>query len=97
MTAGRQLETEEPGAAAGVERIERLAPAEGEIEDAVPGSALGGGADAVAKAVVKARRPPAPMRCDLLLDEIRLARIHSTALLRETGDHSQRFELFGIT
>ena len=96
MTAGRELEAQKAGAAAGVERVERTAPREHEIEDAIPGGALGGRADAVAKAVVEPRRPPAPMGGDLLFDEISLARTHTTAPLRETDDRSQRFELFGI-
>ena len=53
MTAGRELEGEETGAAAGVERVERAAPPEDEIEDAVPGGALGRGADTVAEILVE--------------------------------------------
>src|SRR6266496_3416422 len=48
MAAGRELEGEEAGAAAGIERLERTSAPEDEVEDAVPGGALGGRADAVA-------------------------------------------------
>jgi len=40
MTAGRELEGEEPGAAAGVERVQLASAAEDEVEDAVPRGAL---------------------------------------------------------
>jgi len=70
MTAGRELEGEEAGAAARIERVEYASASEDEIEDAVPGGALGGRADAVAKVVVEAWRPPIPMGRDLLLDDV---------------------------
>ena len=44
MAARRQFERQKPGAAADIERIERAAPdGDHEVEDAVPGGALGGG------------------------------------------------------
>jgi hypothetical protein len=45
MAAGRELEGEEAGSAPGVERVERAPAGEDEIENSVPGGALGGGAD----------------------------------------------------
>ena len=59
---------EEADAAARIERLDRSTPGDGKIENAVPGSTLGGGADTVAKARIKARSSPAPMGGDLLLD-----------------------------
>jgi hypothetical protein len=73
MAPGRQLEAEKAGAAAGIERIELAAPRQDEIEDAVPGSALRGSADAVAEVLVEVRCPPIPVGGDLLLDRVCLA------------------------
>src|SRR5262249_56864854 len=73
MTARGEFQAEKAGAAAGIKRIECTAPAEDEIEDAVPGGALGRGADAVTEAFIKTGRPPTPMRGDVLLDEFGLA------------------------
>ena len=70
MAPGRQLEAEKPGAAAGIERVQVAAPREDEIEDAVPGSALRGRADAVAEVLVEVRCPPIPVGGDLLLDRV---------------------------
>src|SRR5207302_926390 len=53
MTAGHELEGQEAGAAAGVERVERRSAGEDEVEDTVPGGTLGGGADAVAEVLVE--------------------------------------------
>ena len=62
---------EKPGAASDIERVERAAPGgqrrDHEIENAVPGGAFGGAADAVAEILVEMRRAPVPMRRDLLL------------------------------
>src|ERR1700731_3242547 len=96
MAASRQLKAEEAGAATGVERIERLAPLEDESEDAVPGGTLGGGADAVAEALVESRRAAAPMGSDLLLDDVSLSRIHATSLLCQAHHRGQRLQLLGI-
>ena len=73
MPAGRQLEAEKAGAAAGIERVERAPPREDEIEDAVPGCALRGRANAVAEVLVEVRCPPIPVGGDLLLDRVCLA------------------------
>src|SRR5207247_6401567 len=70
MAAGRELEGEEAGAAAGIERLERTSAHEDEVEDAVPGGALGGRADAVAEVLVEVRRPPLPVGGDLSLDDV---------------------------
>ena len=67
---GRQLKAQKARAAARIERVERAVSRQDEIEDAVPGGALGGGADAVAKAGVKPGRAPAPMGGDLRFDQI---------------------------
>ena len=70
VPARRQFERQKPGAAADIERVERAAPGtrrDHEIENAVPGGALGGAADAVAEILVEMRRAPVPMRRDLLL------------------------------
>ena len=69
MPARGQLEGEKAGAAAGVQRVQRGAAAQHEVEDAVPGGALVGRADAVAEVLVEGRRPPVPVRRDLLLDD----------------------------
>ena len=73
MTAGRQLEAEETGATAGVERVEPGSAREDKIEDAVPGGTLSGCVDAVAEVLVKVRCAAIPMGGDLLLDYVRLA------------------------
>src|SRR2546425_3167395 len=70
MAAGRELEREEPGAATGVKRVKRASAREDKSEDAVPGSALGGGADAVSEVLVEVGRPPIPMSGDLLLGDV---------------------------
>ena len=77
MPAGRQLEAEEAGATAGVECVEPGSAREDQIEDAVPGGALSGGADAVAEVLVEVRCPPIPMGRDLLLDDVRSAGRHT--------------------
>jgi hypothetical protein len=59
-------------AAADIERIERRASADDKFEDAVPGGALGWGADAVPEIAVEPERAPVPMRRDLLLDLVGL-------------------------
>ena len=80
MTAARQFEAQEPRAAAGVERIERTSPLEGQIEDAVPGGALGGVRMLSPKPSSNPARRPR-MRRDLLLYEVRLAQAHPISLL----------------
>src|SRR5207302_1144732 len=70
MPAGRELEGEEPRAAAGVERVERASGGKDQIEDTIPGGALGGRADAVAKVLVEVRRAPIPVGGDPLLDGV---------------------------
>src|SRR6266851_313696 len=70
MPAARELEGEESGAAAGVERVEPASGGKDQIEDTIPGGALGGRADAVAKVLVEVRRPPIPVGGDLLLDDV---------------------------
>jgi hypothetical protein len=80
MAAGRELEGEEAGSAPGVERVERAPAGEDEIENSVPGGALGGGADAVAEILVEVRRPPIPVGRDLLLDDVSLAGGHAMTL-----------------
>ena len=77
MAAARELETEKAGAAAGIERVERVPAAEDKIENAVPGGALGRGADAVAEILVEMRRASSPMGGDLLLDRVGLNRGHA--------------------
>src|SRR5262245_15421349 len=67
VPARRQFEAQEPGAAADIERIEGAASADYQIEDAVPGGALGLGADAVPEIIVEPGGAPVPMRRDLLL------------------------------
>ncbi len=57
--------------------MEDASAREDEIEDAVPGGPLGGRADAVAKVVVEAWRPPIPMGRDLLLDDVRSVGRHT--------------------
>ena len=76
VTAARQFEAQKPGAAAGIERVERAAAADHQIEDAVPGGALGIGADAVAEIGIEPGGPPAPMGRDLLLNLIGLRHAH---------------------
>src|SRR2546422_1952765 len=70
VPAARELEGEEPRAAARVERVERTSGGKDQIEDTIPGGALGGRADAVAKVLVEVRRPPIPGDGDLLLDDV---------------------------
>ena len=70
MAARQELEAEEPGAAADVERLQRPPAGEHEVEDTVPGGALGRRADAVAEIVVEARGAPVPVRRNLLLDHV---------------------------
>ena len=77
VAAARQFEAQKPGAATDIERIEACTPAEHNIEDAVPGGALGGGANAVPEIGVEPGRPPVPMRRDLLFDLILLCRWHA--------------------
>ena len=48
------------------------ATGQNEIKNAVPRGALRGGADAVSEILVEIRRPPAPMRGDLLFHRIGL-------------------------
>jgi len=79
VAAGRELEREEPGAAAGIERVERPAAGEDQIEDAVPRGALVARADAVAEVVVEGRRPPIPVGGDLLLDDVSQAGLTAAA------------------
>ena len=67
VPAGSEFDAEEPGAAAEIERIEHAPARQDQAEDAVPRGALGRGADAVAEILVEMRRPPIPMRGDLLL------------------------------
>ena len=88
MTSGRQLEAQKAGAAAGVEALERAAAGQDQIEDAVPGGALGGRADAVAEVLVEGRRPPIPVGGDLLLDDVRPAGRHAASLPRGSGSAS---------
>jgi hypothetical protein len=85
MTAGRELEGEEAGAAAGIERVEHASAREDEIEDAIPGGALRRRADAVAKVVVEARRPPIPVGGDLLLDDLSSVGRHTMSLEKMVG------------
>src|SRR5258708_8961650 len=68
VAARRQFEAQKPGAAADIERVESGPSGQGEVEDAVPGGALGLGADAMPEIRVEMRRAPTPMRGDLLLD-----------------------------
>jgi hypothetical protein len=72
VPAGGELEAEEPRAAARIEHIEPAATGQNEIENAVPRGALCGSADAVSEILVKMRRPPPPMRGDLLFHRVRL-------------------------
>src|ERR1044071_1862665 len=67
-----QFEPQKAGAAADIERIERRAAADHKTEDAVPGGALGLGADAVPEIAVEPGGAPVPMRRDLLLDLVTL-------------------------
>jgi hypothetical protein len=76
VSAHRQFEAEEAGAAAGVERVERPPGRRHQIEDAVPRGALGWAADAVAKILVEMRRPPVPMGGNLLFHWIARKRAH---------------------
>src|SRR5262249_5120092 len=57
-------------AAPGVERVDAGPRGKDEIEDAVPGRALGGRADAVAEVLVEVPRPPIPVGGDLSLDDV---------------------------
>jgi hypothetical protein len=70
MPAAGQFEAQKPGAAADIERIQGAAPADHQVEDAVPRGALGGGADAVPEIGIEPGRSPAPMRRNLLFDRI---------------------------
>ncbi len=70
MSARRQLQAQKSGAAAEVERIERTSIRQNQAENAVPGGALGRGADAVAEILVEMRRPPVPMGGHLLFDPV---------------------------
>src|SRR5213594_3785590 len=79
MTPGRELEGEKPCAAPDVERVEGAAAGEHEIEDAIPRSALGGRADAVAEVLVEARGPPIPVGGHLSLDDVSQAGLTAAA------------------
>ena len=70
MAARCQIEREEPGAAADVERVESSVDAKDAVEDPVPGRALGRLADAVAEVLVEVRCAPISVRGDLLLDGV---------------------------
>jgi hypothetical protein len=85
MTEGRQLEAEKPRAAAGVERVDAAAGGKDEIEDAVPGRALGGRADAVAEVLVEVRRPPIPVGGDLSLDDVSHYAFSMTSICTPSG------------
>src|ERR1700751_3154659 len=80
VTARGKLEREEAGAAADIERVERASCREHEIEDAIPGGALGGRADAVAEVLVELRRSPLPVGGDLLLDLVVWFGAHAISL-----------------
>ena len=70
VAARRQFQREEPGAASDIERVERKAGRDHEIEDAVPGGAFGGAADAMAEILVEMCGAAVPMGGDLLFDGI---------------------------
>src|SRR5215831_17726122 len=72
MAATGKFKREESGAATRIERVEDAAGREDEIEDAVPGGALGRRADAMAEVFVEVRRSPLPVSGDLLLDDVML-------------------------
>src|SRR5262249_34986262 len=72
-----ELEAQEAGAAADVERVERTTAGEDEVQDAIPGGAFGGRADAVTEVLVESRSAAVPVRRDLLLDGIDHRRLYS--------------------
>ena len=79
VTARRQFQRQKPGAAADIERLKAVAAAYRQREHAVPRRALFVAADAMAEIRVEIGRPPAPMRGDILLDDI--GRRHGDLLL----------------
>src|SRR2546422_6635993 len=85
MTASRELKGEEAGAAAGVERVGSASGGKDEIEDTIPGGALGGRADAVAEVLVEVRCPPIPVGGDLLLDDVSHYTFSMTSICTPSG------------
>jgi hypothetical protein len=72
MSAGCQFEAKKAGATADIERVECAGCQEDQIEDTVPGGALGRGADAMTDILVEMRCPPVPMSRDQLFDRVGL-------------------------
>jgi len=63
----RELQSEEASSTARVERMQRPSPSEDEIENAIPGGALGRRANTVAEVLIEVGCPAVPMGRDPLL------------------------------
>ena len=67
MPTRRELQSEEASSTARVERMQRPSPSEDEIENAIPGGALGRRANTVAEVLIEVGCPAVPMGRDPLL------------------------------